>query len=609
MNFKTQIEEDIDLIKDQWSPLYPLLEKREYAFNHWILNRLYEVDEELINELITEYNDKSIDCYVHHEESKELYIIQNKYYDENSVIDRKSVADFLTTPLTTLYNNNYKKSKELQKIFNLAKNDPNYQIFFHFYITNNRKNADVAALISGFNNQKPVPIAPLLRASVSYLDEIKKTYYGDSYNDQISFKFTLSTKVSKNILRINPVDYDMPKMTKASYVLTPVVQLHSMNKQAEARHYPLYEENIRDYLGKSPINNGIIKTLKNSDDRSNFFYYNNGVTIICDEIKSVPNKSNEIELIKPQIINGCQTVNSISEVLSDYEPDAIADQFKEVFVMVKVLEYSVKAKENNQNFYRDIVKYTNKQNAINENAFGAKTTIFEKLQKEFKLRGFLLLVKPSDKNTFSNEYRAQKECRTLLSKADKFLQKAGLSAKNITDVSIPLDKLLQVYLAFMKDGYYAYTKKNQILKPTSEIYAEYSLLMSKTLQTETLIRLYLLYFKAESRRSNSVDKKTPIPYYLVGFLGKFIKDKTKSGNILKDLFESKNYLLEPVMNYFEQLTDSYKTKYFEKNGPEYNTMIKKSIDESILDVQIELVNKMTLKYLHPELESFFQSFS
>lgn len=92
------------------------LSKQAYTFNYWILSRIFSIDEELIPELITEYSDKVIDCFVHYEDSKELYIIQNKYYALDNMVGRTDVADFLNTPISILKNNNYVKSQDLQKI-------------------------------------------------------------------------------------------------------------------------------------------------------------------------------------------------------------------------------------------------------------------------------------------------------------------------------------------------------------------------------------------------------------------------------------------------------------------------------------------------------------
>ena len=136
--FKSQINEDISLIQRDWGHLDNHLNKDEYAFNYWVISRLYDIDEELIPDLITEYNDKSIDCYVHYEDAKELFIIQNKFYNELTNVSRKEVNDFLQTPLICLNDNNYKKSNELQKLFNKIKTDPDYKIFLHFYVSNDK---------------------------------------------------------------------------------------------------------------------------------------------------------------------------------------------------------------------------------------------------------------------------------------------------------------------------------------------------------------------------------------------------------------------------------------------------------------------------------------
>lgn len=71
--FKIQIAEDIELIMNDWRHLDNHLRKREYAFNFWILSKIYNQEEHTIPGLICEYKDKGVDCYVHFPESKELF--------------------------------------------------------------------------------------------------------------------------------------------------------------------------------------------------------------------------------------------------------------------------------------------------------------------------------------------------------------------------------------------------------------------------------------------------------------------------------------------------------------------------------------------------------
>ncbi len=116
-NFLAQINEDIQNIKKIWIDQDSKLSSDWYAFNYWILNYLYHIDIENIPDCITEYNDKGIDCFVHFEDEKELYIIQNFYYTEQSSIKRESISDFLISPLHYLSNNSYSRSKVLQDIY------------------------------------------------------------------------------------------------------------------------------------------------------------------------------------------------------------------------------------------------------------------------------------------------------------------------------------------------------------------------------------------------------------------------------------------------------------------------------------------------------------
>lgn len=58
---------------------------------------MYSLDEEMIPSCITDIQDKGIDCFVHYEDTKELYLIQNKYYDANTNVDRNEVSDFFNT--------------------------------------------------------------------------------------------------------------------------------------------------------------------------------------------------------------------------------------------------------------------------------------------------------------------------------------------------------------------------------------------------------------------------------------------------------------------------------------------------------------------------------
>src|SRR5262249_9256626 len=63
----------------------------------------------------------------------------------------------------------------------------------------------------------------------------------------------------------------------------------SLYQRASAR---LFARNVRGFLGSTEINRGMEATLESEPEY--FWYYNNGVTIICDEAKLESSRGREI---------------------------------------------------------------------------------------------------------------------------------------------------------------------------------------------------------------------------------------------------------------------------------------------------------------------------
>lgn len=591
--FKQQIEEDIALIQKELFYIDSNLSKEAYAFNYWILSRIFSIEEELIPELITEYSDKAVDCFVHYEESKELYIIQNKYYALDGMVARTDVADFLNTPISILKSNNYTKSYDLQNIFNKAKDDAEYKMFFYFFATTKKENTAIKDMVNNFNTTVQ-DLQCYIEAKYFGIKDIYELYYGKNYRENIKFIHSLGT-LNRGTFASLREEYGMDELYKAYYIVTPVSELYKMLLAAERKNYAIFQRNIREYLGANPINNGIIETLKSKTERKNFMYYNNGITIICEKIQTdyIDNSSRlrVLPLVNPQIVNGCQTVNSIKKVLENISENEIKEEYKSVYVMVKALVIEDMDNSKNITFYSNVVKYTNKQNAISDKAFVSNMDIFDRMKQEFEKRGFLLFVKPSDKNSYK-EKLSKPDRAKLIQKANFTISKMDIVIVNYTDICIPLEKLLQVFLALMKTGYFAFTKKNQILKQNGEIFEKYCLQIHNYLTIDNMIKLYCLYKKAENERVQTKDKRTPIPYYIIGFLGELIGEKN-TDNIQEKL----NYIFgdsrvfSEAYKYLVAITKNYKRTYEKDIVPgDYNSMIKKAIDDNVLNYAIGSVD-------------------
>lgn len=593
--FQQQIDEDIGLLQSELQYIDSHLNKDEYAFNYWVLSRIFGIDDELIPELITEYSDKGVDCYVHYEDSKELYVIQNKFHAYDNPVSRPEVSDFLKTPLDLLRANKYSKSASLQNAFNKAKDDSEYKIYFYLFATTKEESADIKQSFSSFNNDAH-GLSCYVEARYFSLQGIYELYYGRNYKENIQFTYPLGT-LNKGTFASIREEYQMSDLYEAYYIVTPISELYKMLTTAQDKGYSIFEKNIREYLGPNPVNNGIVQTLKSPSERKNFMYYNNGITIVCQEMKSsyIDHSTNlrVLPLVNPQIVNGCQTVNSIKAVLENLSSGEIETEYKNVYVMVKALVVDDMNNARNMAFYQNVVKYTNKQNAISDKAFVSNTDIFQRLQVEFEKRGFLLLVKPSDKNTYKTQLSKMDQA-DLIQKANIAINNLGISVADLPDLYISLEKLLQVFLAFMKSGQFAFTKKSEVLKQNGEIFNQYSSHIHDYLTVDSMIRLYFLYKKAEQERLLSSDKRTPIPYYVIGFLGELIGEKS-SENIREKLnyIFGDTHIFSEAYKYLTSITKSYKRTFEKDKSPgDYNTMIKRPIDDGILKYAVDTANDL-----------------
>lgn len=580
-DFRTQIEQDIKDYQTKYSHIKGI-EKDEWAFNYWILDKFFYEDEELISEKILDYKDMGIDAYEFYEDTKDLYLIQNKYYSDSSKISTDYIEnDFLLRPIHALENGTYKKSPELQEIFKKYQNNSEFTVYLQIYVTNNKHSETAEKYIREFNLKNPK-----YRAEIYYLDDIENKYYNDIKENKKDLTVAIDSVNKGTILKVNTKDYKLKNVVDARYVFTPVSSIFKIYRDALEKNYPIFDKNIREYLGNKGVNKKIYETLLNEEERKNFFYYNNGITLICDSMTTPQSQSkgNNINIsfnvVNPQIVNGCQTVNSIYEALKNVDPSTLEKDFEDTFVMLKVLQIDRKKDVENK-LYENVVKFNNSQNSIDEKTFVSNTSVFNRIKDELEKKGFLLLIKQSDKNSFRNIYPKADQLRK---RANERLSKFGLldSFEKTQDYFIPLEKLLQVIISFSKGGYQAYTKKSSLLKPDT-IYYEKAIefIKNPAVTNDTLLDLYLLYKKADIRKAKSTENRFPIPYYLIDSFAKFECDERKPELISAKL--STNNDIENIIKLYTRVTKAYTKEIKRKRSVEYNQMIKQPVEYDILE--------------------------
>lgn len=140
----------------------------------------------------------------------------------------------------------------------------------------------------------------------------------------------------------------------------------------------LFARNIRGFLGDNAINDGMKQTLKG--EPQHFWYFNNGVTIVCDSARKTAERGQAIlRITNPQIINGQQTTRTVHTYPA-----------KQAAIIVRVISIPRDLDRGQDQFERlvsNIVAATNWQNAILHSDLRANDARQVFLQRDFaKLR-------------------------------------------------------------------------------------------------------------------------------------------------------------------------------------------------------------------------------
>lgn len=164
-----------------------------------------------------------------------------------------------------------------------------------------------------------------------------------------------------------------------------------MNRHGDA----LLENNIRKYLGlkKSRINESIKETLL-SEKSSNFYFFNNGITMVCSKFSHNALSQSDwiVNMEEIQIINGGQTCKTIQETIRDY-PDK---DYSDAFVLVRLYELST---DEHDELQYDITIATNSQNPVNLRDLRANEKIQKDLEYAVKELGYTYIRKREANNS------------------------------------------------------------------------------------------------------------------------------------------------------------------------------------------------------------------
>lgn len=416
------------------------------AFMRFCLKLLFRLNEEEIEETITDGpQDGEIDAiYI---EGQFVHLLTFKYTNDFSQslksfpgtdIDQFSltVDQVISGSLSkaTINDAVWDKYEEIQELASKGR------VEFKLHIVSNKEQPEDSS------KQK-------LEHVISKYKLVERPIYYDQEKLVTILLDTKSEKINGKIRFIDRQHFDKSDGNISTVIgvvsASDIIELIKDEKDDKSVNEAIFNENVRVYKPRHRVNKAIIESAK-ADDNFQFFYLNNGVTILCEKSDYTPNRRNPVvELENLQIINGGQTSRSIfNAYLQDPEKVQNVDLLLRVCIARKDDAISEMISETSNN-----------QIPIGNRDLHANDLIQRKLQEQFDSLGYRYERKP-------NQYEKSNKSKVLNN-----------------------ELLGQLYMAYHLDM--PSEAKNNKTKVFNDLYD--SIFDENILEARELLRLYKLY--------------------------------------------------------------------------------------------------------------------
>jgi hypothetical protein len=209
----------------------------------------------------------------------------------------------------------------------------------------------------------------------------------EHFNHISLVKILQSSKSVTDSLRLNGKaiveDMDYSRILVGRISVTEIAGLISRHGDR------LLERNIRRYLGLqgNRVNEAIRITLETTE-RSNFYFYNNGITLTCDKFSynALQEGDYQVKVENLQIINGGQTCMTIFQTIRQ------ATFLAEAYVLLRLYQLP----SDNEDLVQKITFATNSQNPVELRDLHANDEVQLRLEMDISQLGFNYRRKRSD---------------------------------------------------------------------------------------------------------------------------------------------------------------------------------------------------------------------
>ncbi len=317
-----------DLIKQQIASEYfqERFSNDGQRFVAWYLrNILFRDMNETRDEITDGSNDKQIDAIVIDDDKTLIHIVQGKFV-QGGTVDAEPLREVLSAwvqikDLARLQNvGNPKLQRKLAEL--AAALDEDYEVSFELIATGMLTEAAMHDLDAFQQELAKLSEKEDFDATIHVIDddELRRRYEYAIESDNPSINYTLELAGSKY----------MYHEIAGTPVLIAAVPLKECVKLPGIKDGTLFQKNVRQSLGSSNVVNKGIRSTILGDKRSDFFFFHNGVTALCNKMQLDGDK---LTLRGLSVVNGCQSLNTIlscSETVKKHDDAFILFRFYEI---------------------------------------------------------------------------------------------------------------------------------------------------------------------------------------------------------------------------------------------------------------------------------------
>lgn len=530
--------------------------KARYGFYFFVIQNLTNiVDYDKIIESITDTdfnstffnnkeNDEGIDAVCIDEQTHQVALFNFKYRDKYNVDKEQSKNELLTTSkfLSALKQENIKHLKGKLKTFAeqiiLNNNSDDIWNTVLYYVSNENKtlvvhDPNIKQMCDEYGVAiETMGLNELVDITSLHPKNIDATLI---LNRDAVMSFTESSLASSKSYIVRLPLTELIRITcdnaelRGKYNLENDDVLYDTNVDIRVLF-----DNVRGFILQSKYNKNIESTLET--EPSKFFFFNNGITIVADNISSTEinsGKKVKLEISNFQVLNGGQTLRTVHN-FNKKNKQNIVEKLSNAEVLVRLLNITDDALKGR------IGEYTNSQNSINERDLKSLRPEQVKLEEFLSSNKILYIRKKGDVGQVDMEYDYSVSMELLgqiLWAANGFPEMVSNKKREI--FTIQYDNL------FANNNDLLSNNTVELIRKYRKIYKEYKS-VNKTVTVQKA--MYVLYISKDLNRTDYRALSDKFEAFLKKYKTDNNIDKSESRVLLDQKFKN------DVETYFKNLS-------------------------------------------------------